>query len=110
MKNIMLILAAGLFLAVCTPCVTADDSDTVTLTGMMVCGKCKLGVTDSCQNVVQVEKDGKTVNYFLVQNKVSKEKHHDICKNDGEKVTVTGTVKENDGKKVLTASKIEVVN
>ncbi len=43
-----------------------------TITGNMVCGKCTLHVTDKCQNVVQVKKDGKTVNYFLKQNKVSK--------------------------------------
>jgi hypothetical protein len=106
MKNLMLILAAGLFLAVYTPRVAADDSD-VTLTGTLVCGKCKLEITKSCQNVLQVEKDGKTVNYFLTQNKVSKDFHHEICKNDGEKVTVTGTVKEEDGKQTMVASKIE---
>lgn len=104
----MLILAAGLLLAAYTPRVSADDADkSTTLTGMLVCGKCKLGITKSCQNVLQVEKDGKTVNYFLTQNKVSKDFHHEICQNDGEKVTVTGTVKEADGKQTMVASKIE---
>jgi hypothetical protein len=62
---------------------------------------------DECQNVLQVEKDGKTVNYYLTQNKVSKDFHANICQNDGEKVTVTGRVKEKDGKEMLAASKIE---
>ena len=62
-----------------------------------------------CQNVLQVEKDGKTVNYYLTQNKVSKDFHSNICQNDGEKVTVTGTVKEKDGKEMMAASKIEAV-
>lgn len=108
MKKIMLIMAAGLFLAAYTPRLAAADED-MTLTGNLVCGKCKLGETKTCQNVLQVEKDGKTVNYYLTQNKVSKDFHHEICKNDGEKVTVTGTVKEKDGKQTLKATKIEAV-
>ena len=73
----------------------------------MVCAKCKLHEADKCQNVLQVEKDGKTVNYYLTQNKVSKDFHSNICQNDGEKVTVTGTVKEKGEKEMLVASKIE---
>jgi hypothetical protein len=57
--------------------------------------------------VLQVEKDGKTVNYFLTDNKVSKDFHSNICQTDGEKVTVTGTVSEKDGKELMEASKIE---
>ena len=45
----------------------------------MVCGKCTLHETKDCQNVVQVEKDGKTVNYYLKQNDVSKAAHEPIC-------------------------------
>ena len=56
---------------------------------------------------VQVEKDGKTVNYYLTQNKVSKDFHANICQNDGEKVTVTGTVKEKGGKEMMSPTKIE---
>jgi hypothetical protein len=106
----ILTLAAGLLLAVTTSRLLADDaaSQAVTITGTMVCGKCTLHLTQKCQNVVQVEKDGKTVNYFLTQNDVSKAAHDPICSGSSEKVTVTGTVAEQDGKEVLTASKIEV--
>jgi type 1 fimbria pilin len=104
-----LALAAGLLAATFTARVLAADSSEVTLTGTMVCGKCKLHETDKCQNVLQVEKDGKTVNYYLKQNKVSKDFHSNICQNDGEKVTVTGTVKEKGGKEMMTATKIEEV-
>ena len=107
--KLLLVLAAGLFLATFAQRALADDTNQVTLTGMMVCGKCKLSETKTCQNVLQVEKDGKTVNYYLTQNKVSKDMHSDVCKNDGEKVTITGTVKEKDGKQMMTASKIEAV-
>jgi len=104
-------LAAGLLLAAtASRLLAADDADKqVTLTGMMVCGKCTLHETKTCQNVVQVETDGKTVNYYLTQNDASKAAHDPICSGGSEKVTVTGTVAEKDGKEILTASKIEVV-
>jgi hypothetical protein len=104
-----LALAAGLLVATFTVRLLAADSSDVTLSGTMVCGKCKLHETAKCQNVLQVEKDGKTVNYYLTQNKVSKDFHSNICQNDGEKVTVTGTVKEKGGKEVMSATKIEEV-
>ena len=109
MKKTLLLLAAGLLLAAVVPRALAADKNQVTLTGTMVCGKCKLHETAECQNVLQAEKDGKTVNYYLTQNKVSKAFHDNICQNDGEKVTVTGKVSEKDGKEELVASKIEPV-
>jgi len=110
MKNMMIILAAGLFLAASAPRMLADDTNTeTTLTGLLVCGKCTLHICPECQNVLQVQTDGKTVNYFLEQNSVSKDFHPNICTTDGEKVTVTGTVKQDGDKEVLTATKIEPV-
>ncbi|MGA2244057.1 MAG: DUF6370 family protein [Verrucomicrobiota bacterium] len=101
----MTALLAGVALAG----ITALAADEVTITGNMVCGKCTLHETASCQNVVQVAADGKTVNYYLKQNSVSKDAHDAICGGGSEKVTVTGTVKEKDGKKTMTPTKIEVV-
>jgi type 1 fimbria pilin len=108
MKKLKLLVAllAGLLLTGVTTALAADE---VTITGNMVCGKCTLHETDSCQNVVQVAEAGKTVNYYLVQNSVSKDAHGAICGGSSEKVTVTGTVEEKDGKKTLTPTKIEVV-
>lgn len=101
-------LAAGLLVATLTGCKTTDDSKEVTMTGTMVCGKCKLHETPECQNVLQVtDPSGNTVNYYLTENKVSKDFHKNICTNDGEKATVTGTVEEKDGKEMIDASKIE---
>ena len=79
----------------------------VTVTGDMVCGKCKLQITDKCQTVVQVQKDGQTVNYFLVDNETAKAAHGDICNGSSKQVTVMGCVVEKDGKQVFTACKIE---
>ena len=112
MKKSMLFLtfAGGLLLAVSTTrLLGADDSSKeVTITGTMVCGKCTLHETKSCQNVVQVQQDGKTVNYYLKQNDVSKGAHEPICGGSSEKVTVTGTVREKGGKEIMTPTKIEV--
>jgi hypothetical protein len=108
MKKLKLLLAllVGLTLATAT---TALAKDAVTITGNLVCAKCTLHETETCQNVVQVMEDGKTVNYYLKQNAVSKAAHDPICHGDTEKVTVTGKVKEKDGKKTMTPTKIEVV-
>jgi hypothetical protein len=99
-------LAAILLLALVSPAFAADK--TVTITGEGTCGKCALKETDKCQNVIQVERKGKTVNYYLVQNDVSKDFHENLCKAP-KKVTATGTVKKVDGKMELTASKLELV-
>ena len=111
MKKIIATLAAGILLAGLTTRVLAVDTPgkEVTITGTMVCAKCTLHETKSCQNVVQVEKDGKTVNYYLKQNDVSKAAHDPICGGSSEKVTVTGTVKEKDGKQMMAPTKIEPV-
>ena len=86
--------------------VHADNEKTVTGEGK--CAKCTLKETDSCQNVVQVKEGDKTVTYYLVRNDVSKKLHDSLCK-ESKKITVTGTVKEVDGKQQLTSTKIELV-
>jgi hypothetical protein len=59
--------------------------------------------------VVKVTESGKIVKYYLKHNDISKAAHDPVCHGDTEKVTVTGTLKEEDGKKVLTPTKIEPV-
>lgn len=104
--KLMVALLAGLAIAGATTALAADE---VTITGDMVCAKCTLHETDKCQNVVQVTEDGKTVNYYLTQNDVSKKEHGAICHGEKEKVKVTGTVKEKEGKKTMKPTTIEVV-
>jgi hypothetical protein len=99
-------LAAGLFLLSVAGAFAADD--TVTITGQGTCAKCALHEADECQTVVQVMKDGKTVNYYLVHNQVSDDFHKNVCKQP-EKVTATGTVKEVNGKMQMTATSISAV-
>ena len=84
-----------------------------TLTGKAVCRKCALkeAGADTCQNVLQVEEDGKTVNYYLTGDKSDKaHKDMGICtakKDAGIKIKVTGKVEEKDGKKTVDVSEIE---
>lgn len=107
MKKLFLTLAVGVLAVGFTSSALAADSGTVTLSGLMVCGKCKLHITKECQDVLQVQKDGKTVNYFLTMNKVAKDFHPNICQNDGEKATVTGTVAKKGGKEIMVATTIK---
>jgi hypothetical protein len=77
----------------------------VTLSGEMVCGKCTLNETKKCQNVLRVTEAGKETKYYLAENEVAKSNHEHVCSGP-EKATVKGTVAEESGKKVLTASAI----
>ena len=83
-------------------------ADTVTITGEGKCGKCALKETPKCQNVIEVTEDGKTTKYYLADNATAKAYHKTVC-TATVKTTATGTVEEKDGKKILTASKIEEV-
>jgi RecG-like helicase len=102
---------AGLLLLALTAPAFAEDQDAkgkeVTITGEGKCAKCTLKEGDKCQTVIEAKKDGKTEKYYLTKNDVSENFHEDVCK-EAKKVTATGTVKEVDGKKELTASKIEL--
>jgi hypothetical protein len=111
-KSILfLTVAAGLLLAVTTSRLLAVDaaSKEVTVTGNAVCAKCFLHESDKCQTVIQAQVAGKAVNYYLTDNDMSKAFHKNICSGPGEQVTATGTIKEKDGKEMLTVSKIEPV-
>jgi hypothetical protein len=103
-RTIVAFTSVALFsLAVITPALAADKK----ITGEGKCAKCALKEGDKCQNVIQTKEDGKTVTYYLAKNDVSNEFHSNICK-ETKKVTATGTVKEVDGKKEFTATKIEL--
>lgn len=83
------------------------DSKEVTLKGEMTCAKCDLKETTKCQNALKVTEDGKEVTYLLADNAVSKNFHKQVCKAPKNNVSVTGTVTEKDGKKIITATKID---
>ena len=109
MKKLLCIVGCGaaLLLAVTvTPVWAAEKEET--FTGEGKCGKCALKETKECQNVVVVEKEGKKTTYYMAQNEIAKKFHSEICQAT-KKIKVIGTVKEVDGKKELTAKKIDLV-
>lgn len=102
MKRITSLIALTALLAI--PAFAADNE--VTITGKGMCAKCALHEQDHCQTVIQTKEHGKTVTYYLADNPTSKDFHDNVCKKS-EKVTATGSVSEENGKKILTVSKIE---
>ena len=96
-----------LILALAIPAFAEDKDKEITITGDAKCGKCALKETDKCQNVIQVEKDGKKSTYFFVKNDVSDKFHKNVC-SETKKATATGTCKKVDGKLQFTAAKIEL--
>lgn len=104
-----LIARVGLALVVAFGLVASGVADeAVTLQGKVVCAKCTLKKDDAkeCQNVLVVtDKDGKDVEYYITKNKVD-EKFGEVC-TDVRPATVTGTVSEKDGRKWITATKME---
>ena len=78
-----------------------------TLSGDVVCAKCTLKKADAkaCQDVLVVKNGDATTEYYVEKNPVS-EKFGHVC--GGKKsATVTGAVTEKDGKKWISATKME---
>jgi hypothetical protein len=96
-----LALLTGLFVAAAL----SASAEEVTLSGKATCAKCDLKLSKTCATVLQVEKDGKTVTYYLEGKPVSGF-HKEVC-SEAHAAKATGTVSEKDGKKILTISKIE---
>jgi hypothetical protein len=105
MKSLVLFGAVVLMVfGLATSAPAADE----TLTGKVMCAKCTLKKADAkvCQDVLVVD-DGKGVKaeYYIAKNAVS-EKFGHICTGE-QPATVTGAVTEKDGKKWITATKME---
>jgi Family of unknown function (DUF6370) len=82
-----------------------------TIQGTAVCTKCQLHETDKCGVAIQVTRNnrkgtGKETTIYLEDNDVVKALAGKVCEK-GKPVTVTGTVKKQGGKQVMTATKIE---
>ena len=78
-----------------------------TITGEGQCAKCSLNEKAQCQNAVVTDEGGKKVTYYLTGD-VSKAFHSKLCKTK-KQVRATGTVKDEDGEKVMEVSKIDLV-
>lgn len=81
-----------------------------TLTGNIVCGKCTLGETDECSNVLQVTTDdGKVVNYYIKDKGKAEKKYHACAPNSKKKAKVTGVVAKKDGKMWISNATVELI-
>ena len=79
-------------------------ADTV-LKGTITCNKCDLGKSTACETVIVVKEKDKSIVYWF-DTKADKKYHDGIC-TEAKKGTVTGTVKDEDKKKVITVKKVE---
>jgi hypothetical protein len=80
----------------------------VTLKGKLTCGKCTLAETDACSNVLVVKEGDKSINYYLKDKGRGAPYHKAICPpNTMKDAAVTGTVAEEDGKKVIINPKVK---
>ncbi len=98
----------GLALALVVGLVAAATAaDEVTVTGKVLCAKCTLKKADAkeCQNVLVVKDGDKTTEYYVEMNDVAKKFGH-VCTGEKDAV-VTGTVSEKDGKKWISATKMD---
>lgn len=100
-----LIISTLAAVALLTTSAFAADKE-VTLKGEGKCAKCALKKADQCQNVIEVKDGDKTVTYWMEANDVAKAFHGNVCSKTV-KMTAVGKVSEKDGKKILTASKLE---
>jgi hypothetical protein len=108
MRKLFAVLAVAVVVSGVT---LARASDEKTIKGETGCAKCTLKETKECQNVLTVEEDGKEVKYYMdMKNKVAKDNHQKggFCQG-GKTAKVTGTIKEEGGKKMIEPTKIEVV-
>ena len=101
-----LIAAAALVLAFALASPSVFAAAETTLSGTLVCAQCKLQKADAheCQDVLLVDQNGTTVEYYVVKNKVSKDSG-EACTLEIP-ATVTGEVSEKDGRKWIAPSKI----
>ena len=100
------LLAAIVATVVLASVVTSVYAEEQTIKGEAVCTKCELGKTEKCSTAIRTKEDGKEVIYYAVNNDVAKKFHGTICKAPA-KVTAVGTVKEKEGKKMITLTKID---
>jgi hypothetical protein len=84
----------------------ASRAEEVTLSGVGACAKCILSLTSKCQNAITVTgKDGKKEVILMEHNGKARDFHDTICQHEV-KIIATGTLTEQDGKKVLIPTKI----
>jgi hypothetical protein len=101
------LLCAGLLVASATTSAQDKEKKDTVLKGKITCAKCDLGTSDDCATVIVVKDDKakKDITYFF--DKKGHEKFHDDICTAAKNGTVTGTLKDDGKKKVITVKKVE---
>ena len=113
MRKVLALAVVGVLFSGLSMLRADDEGKKIELKGEGMCAKCALHEKDACQNVVIVKKEGeKDKTYYIVHDTVAKKAHGSMgfcraSKENPAKVKITGTCKEEDGKLVFTAEKIE---
>lgn len=106
LRSLCFVAALGLVALLSTPVLADEKAKEVELKGTICCAKCELNVEKACATVIKVKgKDGKDVVYYFDADS-HKKNHSKICQEAKEGVVV-GTVKKDDKKMIVTASKVE---
>jgi hypothetical protein len=107
MKMFRVLLAGMAIAALAGVALAGEEAKTVTVTGKVVCAKCvlKKGDAKECQNVLVAEVAGKSVEYYIADNKVAEEFGH-VCMAE-KKVVATGSLSEKDGRTWITPTKMD---
>ena len=81
------------------------DKKEVTVKGSITCAKCDLGVEKACATVIVTKREKKDVTIYF--DKESNKKYHgDIC-TEAKKGSVTGTVKKDGKKEVISVKELK---
>ena len=83
-----------------------EKKEAKTYEGTLTCAKCDLKLETKCMTVLKVKDGDKDVVYYL-DEKSGKANHKAICQ-EAKKAKVTGTVKKDGDKQILTATKVEI--
>jgi hypothetical protein len=107
----MLVAWAGLFaLAPFAASEDKKDAKEITVTGTITCARCDLKKSDKCKTVIQGKAQGSDKEeIYWFDEKSDKTEHSKVCQQP-RAGTVTGTVVEENGKMVITVTKVTYKN
>lgn len=100
-----LLLGVGLALGLTGSVRAEEKGKEVKLEGTVCCAKCELSIADKCATVIKVKEKDKDVIYYF-DPAGDKKFHGKIC-NDAKAGTVTGTVKKDGDKMIITVKSVD---
>jgi hypothetical protein len=102
---ILMVVGSSLALSATQTGDQAGGKKQETLKGKICCAKCELGVETECMTVVVTKKDNKDLTVYF--DKESNKKHHASICSEAKPGSVTGTVKDEGKKKIITVTTLK---